>query len=58
MRFTVVSEDGYAWIKDNQAKKWSMPEKTVSINFANVLKASTVSDLLNKEWGNFLANPS
>lgn len=49
---------GVYFIKDNDAKQYRMPEMAVSIYFSDRQRATEVCVALNKEWSNFLANPS
>lgn len=58
-RFTVeLASEGSYWVKDNQANKWNMPEKAVSLYFGNSFGAAMICAALNDEWRKFLENPS
>lgn len=64
MRFTVkehgihgVPGDRHYSIQDNDAAKYSMPEKAVTIYFVTSSKAQEVCNKLNNEWARFERYP-
>lgn len=58
MRFIVVRSMESFWIRDNEANRYLMTERAVSINFRLEANAQVTCDLLNREWERFLANPT
>lgn len=52
-----VKDDKYYWIRDNEARKWNMPEKAVTLNFGNRARAEQLTERLNTEWAMFNCNP-
>ncbi len=60
MRFKAeLDEDCQAfYVKDNRAKRWNMSDKAVTLYFRTESAAKAVADLLNKEWKDFLDDPS
>ena len=58
MRYVVVEGEGPSFtVKDNQAKKWNMPENAISLFLGNREAAQAIADILNREWAAFNRNP-
>jgi hypothetical protein len=57
-RFECLLEASGAYsIRDNEAKKWNMPERAVSL-FLRMDAAVKIVNILNKEWATFQRNPT
>lgn len=57
-RFTVAVHGSTAYyVKDNDGRKYGMPEMACSMYFQSLANAQKVSAILNSEWRVFNNNP-